>query len=109
MFFYYRAIITPEVWEPYGWYFNEYFDMVYLRHLVWFFIREKSRNYDAFNCIHTDELGEAIPWPTQREGRYYVGIGPERYKGVMARSDWETRWICPVQCRPENHSDWQYC
>ena len=53
MMMYYRAILTPEVWEPYGWYFNLYFDMVYLRHLVWFFIRERSRNYDAYSCMHT--------------------------------------------------------
>ena len=109
--FYYRVIITPEVWEPYGWYFNLYFDMVYLRHLVWFFIKERSRNYEAFNCMYTEELGETVPWPTKREGRYYVGAGPNTYKDVMTRREegWVERWTCPVECRPEGHKDWQFC
>ena len=43
--------------------------MVYLRHLVW----ERSRNYDTYDCKHKEELGERVPWPTRREGWYYVG------------------------------------
>ena len=109
--FYYRVIITPKVWQPYGWYFNLYFDMVYLRHLVWFNIRERSRNYEAYSCMHTEELGEGVPWPTRREGRYYVGAGPDRYKVWMSKREegWTEKWTCPVECRPKGHKDWQFC
>ena len=104
--------MTPEVWEPYGnsGYFNLYFDMVYLRELVWPSIRNKSRNYEAFNCMHEEELGEAVPWPSRREWKYYVGIGPEKVM-MMSRNlteKWVERWTCPDECRPEEHKDWQF-
>ena len=99
------------MWKPYEWYYNIAFDMVYLRHLVWPFIRDKSRNYDAFNCIHEDELGEAVPWPTQRIGRYYVGVGPIRYEHLIeiSQDGWEGRWTCPEECRPKDHKNWTFC
>jgi hypothetical protein len=42
---------------------------------------------------------EVFPFPTKRNGRYYIGgAGHELYPE-----------ICPIACRPPDHQDWEYC
>ena len=73
MMMYYRAILTLKVWSPYRWFFNLYFDMVYLRNLVSLLIRERSRNCEALDCmytLYTKKFVDTVPWPTRREKCY---------------------------------------
>ena len=101
----FRSIVTRDVWEPYGVYFNMFFDMVYLRHIVWPVIRSRSNIYDSYHCKNTEEMGVSQPWPTQRQGQLYVGVGPTKYN-VTARL---ANHPCPRNCRPKDHKDWQFC
>jgi hypothetical protein len=101
----FRSIITKEVWEPYGRYFNMFFDMVYLRSLVWPIIRDRSNIYDSYHCKNTEELGVSQPWPTQRQGQLYVGAGPTKYNVTVRLAN----HTCPRNCRPKDHKDWQFC
>ena len=42
-----RSIVAPGLWRQYSWpYYTEFFDMVYLRHLVWPAVRESADIFD---------------------------------------------------------------
>jgi hypothetical protein len=28
---------------------------------------------------------------------------------LIYNSSWPLDWTCPIECRPKNHSDWDYC
>jgi len=101
-----RTIVNPILVKTYSRpYFSEFFDMVFLRHLIWPFIRNYSSIYDSYNCQKHRELGVGQPWPTRRNGSLYVGSGPTKGE-VLKRLK---RVMCPVACRPGNHRDWLYC
>ena len=100
-----RSIITPELWSLYRKeYFCAYFDMVYLREVVWPVIELSTVGYDSYHCKNTD-LGYTVPFPTQRQGSLYVGSGPTKYNLMNTLA---TRQ-CPSVCRPRDHKDWLYC
>ena len=104
--YYKRTIVNPILVKTYSRpYFSEFFDMVFLRHLIWPFIRNYSSIYDSYNCQKHRELGVGQPWPTRRNGSLYVGSGPTKGE-VLKRLK---RVMCPVACRPGNHRDWLYC
>ena len=59
--------------------------------------------HDSYNCENGRLLQRStlkmFPFPTQREGRLYVGgAGAELYADK-----------CPVTCRPSENKDWEYC
>ena len=99
--------MPDRVWKIYKRYsyYSEFFDMVWLRHMLWPTIKRKSLIFDSYNCMKHRELGEGQPWPSRRSGHLYVGSGPTK-TGVIRRL---RQKICPEQCRPEQHKDWLYC
>ena len=86
-------------------YFSKYFDMVYLREIVWPVLRKRSASYDSYHCKAVSELGQSLPFPTKRKGSLYVGAGPTKYNLVNEMDKRE----CPKVCRPKDHKDWLYC
>ena len=104
-----KKLIRRKVWkkEYPGEYakFSEFFDMVWLRHLVWPSIRDHSLIFDSYTCKKHKEMGVGVPFPTRRRGHFYIGSGPTKGK-VIARLMHRT---CPVECRPPDHKNWRYC
>lgn len=59
--------------------------------------------HDSYYCsaehITRTSYVKIFPFPTKRNGSYYVGgVGQ-----VL------TPPICPEACRPPDHKDWEYC
>lgn len=59
--------------------------------------------HDSYHCknehIVKVSATSVFPFPTKRENRLYVGgAGSELYAEK-----------CPVECRPKDHLDWEYC
>lgn len=101
-----RSIINPGYWDIYKKeYFCMYFDMVYLREIVWPVIRTGSASYDSYHCQAVKELGQSLPFPTKRQGGLYVGAGPIKFNLISEMA----KHICPKVCRPRHHKDWLYC
>ena len=62
-----RSIVAPGLWRQYSWpYYTEFFDMVYLRHLVWPAVRESADIFDRHqrHCKTTQSFlfGLNFPW-----------------------------------------------
>ena len=101
-----RSIIIPGYWDIYKKeYFCMYFDMVYLREILWPVIRTGSASYDSYHCQADKELGQSLAFPTKRQGGLYVGAGPIKYNLISEMA----KHICPKVCRPRSHKDWLYC
>jgi hypothetical protein len=101
-----RFIMTNSVIHPYGDnYFSSFYDMVYLRHLVWPIIKNRSDIYDSYHCKNTEEMGISQPFPTQREEHLYVGSGPLKYNMISKMNSKG----CPKICRPVDHQNWTFC
>ena len=68
---------------------------------LWPLVRKDMVAHDAYFCNHYEPL-YTRPWPTRRhdEGRNYVG-------SVWSKD--KVRVSCPVECRPEEHKDWELC
>ena len=59
--------------------------------------------HDCYHCQNEQITKmsplKVFPFPTQRDGQYYVGgVGGELYPA-----------ICPIACRPPDHQDWEFC
>jgi hypothetical protein len=61
--------------------------------------------HDSYHCQRNELKKKSplkvLPFPTMRNGSYFVG-------GVGENSN-ETPSKCPEACRPPDHKDWEYC
>ncbi|XP_046638258.1 uncharacterized protein LOC124316386 [Daphnia pulicaria] len=78
-------------------------DQASLDRIVWPVAKYDVMAHDSYHCqnpyiVKTSVL-KVFPFPTKRNGRYYIGgAGHELYPE-----------ICPIDCRPPDHQDWEYC
>lgn len=80
-------------------------DQFLMAKLLWPYFVDHMMVHDAYKCGEADMHGRhgVRPFLTRREGQVYVGYGPT--KGT--ESTYVT--VCPEQCRPPQHPDWDYC
>jgi hypothetical protein len=74
-------------------------DQQFLNQYVYPLIRHTSLIHDSFLCNH---YKDSRPFPTKRNGDCFIG-------NPFKCSTNETFIKCPLQCRPINHTDWEYC
>ncbi|XP_064099258.1 uncharacterized protein LOC135210304 [Macrobrachium nipponense] len=81
------------------------YDQVLLRRVVWPEVTNDVLVHDSYFCGNRrfQSKHRSEPFPTRRDGRYFVGWGPLRDAELDGIS------ICPRQCRPVNHQDWILC
>ncbi|XP_042228611.1 uncharacterized protein LOC121870734 [Homarus americanus] len=80
------------------------YDQYMLATRVWPVIKNDVLQHDSYNCLREGHTG-ARPFPVKREDFQYCGWGPFKY--IERRRLSLTK--CPPECRPQNHSDWNYC
>ncbi|KAB7496591.1 hypothetical protein Anas_11174 [Armadillidium nasatum] len=78
-------------------------DQTYLKIKLWPEFNTDFIAHDSFCC---DEYNDSSPFPTRREDGKYVGAS---IFGSESPSDEIVTWECHPICRPENHTDWEYC
>ncbi len=83
--------------SPKGW------DQFFLRENVYPLIRSNSIIQDSYLCMM---YRDSIPFPTKRRGICFSAAGWRDYECFNQTSDY---FICPVECRPKDHQDWNYC
>jgi hypothetical protein len=74
-------------------------DQQFLNHYVYPLIRQTSLIQDSFLCNH---YKDSKPFPSKRNGNCFIGNPFDCSKNA-------TFYKCPIQCRPINHTDWEYC
>ena len=80
------------------------FDQALLRRIVWPEAVKNSLQHDSFSCTYQkfNAFHETHPFPTQREGQFYVGWGP-----VKGRINETGIKPCPKNCRAD--PSWTFC
>lgn len=73
-------------------------DQIFLSRYVYSLAKLNSIAHDSYSCA---KFG-GTPFPTKRKGNCFVG---DRKICNSNRSF----TICPMVCRPKNHTDWNYC
>ncbi|XP_047739361.1 uncharacterized protein LOC125178792 isoform X2 [Hyalella azteca] len=68
------------------------------------FLDEHALQHSSFHCT-SRRLGPSLPFPTQREGGFFVGNPWYRPEYCCEPLDKK----CPKPCRPPQHPDWLYC
>ncbi|XP_071535845.1 uncharacterized protein [Panulirus ornatus] len=81
------------------------YDQILLKRVVWPEVLDTVLAHDSYFCAnpHFRSRHRSVPFPTRRQGRYFVGWGPTRnheLPGVLP---------CPRVCRPPEHQDWVFC
>ena len=56
--------------------------------------------HDSYLC---KRYPGSVPWPTKRP------IEPNNYVGSVVVQNYTMKEKCPVECRPKDHKDWEYC
>ncbi|CAG0891388.1 unnamed protein product [Darwinula stevensoni] len=80
------------------------YDQAILRKVLWPATNRRMLMHDSYFCTKPEYEGPKYrPFPTRREKGDFVAIGP-RTEGAS-----EKLGKCPVECRPKNHQDWEYC
>ena len=74
-------------------------DQLFLNKYVYPLIRQTSLIHDSFLC---NRYKDSKPFPTKRNGNCFIGSTSDC--NINA-----TFLKCPVQCRPINKTDWEYC
>ncbi len=75
-------------------------DQFFLSSYVYQKIKKNSVIHDSYLCLM---YNDSEPFPTKRVGNCFVG-GENALSCIN-----ETFKDCPVQCRPQNHQDWNTC
>ena len=75
-------------------------DQEFLRWYVWPWAVYNSISHDAYYC---QDYPNTTPFPTERKIELfnYVSAYPYEIGPYVA--------VCPKECRPKNHQDWEYC
>ncbi|XP_023324060.1 uncharacterized protein LOC111698059 isoform X2 [Eurytemora carolleeae] len=68
-------------------------------------LRDFSLIHDSHGCVSGLVGANMAPYPTRRVGFTFVGYGPSWNHMMWALANSP----CPVECRPPNHQDWDYC
>lgn len=80
-------------------------DQTLLSKIFWPTVMHDVMAHDSYNCMENSynsyKLIPTYPFPTQRVNNSFVS------------DNFEGRWIvpekCPIECRPTDHQDWEYC
>lgn len=75
-------------------------DQSFLTHYVYKLILKSYVSHDSYFCKGY-ERGK--PFPEKRQGDCFVGnpYSCDPLNGIFSK--------CPIECRPFNHQDWEYC
>ncbi|CAG0892080.1 unnamed protein product [Darwinula stevensoni] len=78
---------------------DEGLDQYLLHYVLWNEAKEHFMVHASFTC---DEFvgGVTRPYPTRREGGFWLGSGTKHAPLVKE---------CPLKCRPKEHPDWVNC
>ena len=69
---------------------------------IWPLVKDDSIHHDSYFC---EKNSGSTPFPTKRDDQLrFVGC----YRPCKAVDKWKPL-ICPIACRPKNHTDWEYC
>jgi hypothetical protein len=81
-------------------------DQQFLEDYVWPKVNNNSLAFDSFYCA---KFG-GRPFPSQRQiGNFHLGCRrPCCYERIDSKTC-EIVPICPVECRPKDHQDWNFC
>ncbi|XP_069976118.1 uncharacterized protein [Penaeus vannamei] len=77
-------------------------DQEILSKILWPVAQGRMVGHDSYLC---EKYPYSVPWPTQREGGFFVGVPRFRPKYAMS----SLTQPCPEVCRPPRHRDWLYC
>lgn len=76
-------------------------DQTLLSKIFWPTVKHDVMAHDSYNCMENSNALPTYPFPTQRVNNSFVS------------DNFEGRWIvpekCPIECRPTDHQDWEYC
>ena len=76
-----QALLTKHVWKTFGG-------------------PEGCLQHDSYLC---KAFPGSVPWPTQRL------MTPCNFVGCVFKLNNTLTEKCPLECRPKNHLDWEYC
>lgn len=68
------------------------------------FSKHFQLGHASFHCTSAWLQGpKYVPFPSRRKEGEFVPIGPRTTRALNVLTK------CPVECRPRNHQDWEYC
>ncbi|XP_046450976.1 uncharacterized protein LOC124199264 isoform X2 [Daphnia pulex] len=80
-------------------------DQTLLDKIVWPAAQYDVMAHDSYHCQRNELKKKSplkvLPFPTMRNGSYFVGGVGENSNEIPSK--------CPVTCRPPDHKDWEYC
>ncbi len=84
-------------------------DQKFLKDQVFGMVRDKALIHDSYFCRFDNN---ARPFPSRRSGSCFVGDQFDCDHGLddnefMKKYGFTQK--CPLECRPSNHQDWEYC
>ena len=72
-------------------------DQDFLGQHLYKLIANNSTIHDSYHC---GRFNDSQPFPTQRTIQDHVGSYAHLKMNILK---------CPIECRPQNHKDWEYC
>ena len=76
-------------------------DQALLERYLWPWAKSLALQHDSYHC---DQFAKSHAWPSRRpeeEANNFVGAP------IALNSTLST--VCPLKCRPREHTDWKYC
>lgn len=77
-------------------------DQDFLRYYIYDRIKSNSTIHDSYFCT---KYLDSQPFPTRRQVQDYVGS----VRSALNLNRKVTIFKCPIECRPVNHKDWEFC
>ena len=79
-------------------------DQDLLKEYIWPWAKDFAMIHDSYHCT---KYNNTLPYPTQRKDGIcnFVACIPE----LKSRITFVKGNKCPIECRPKNHKDWEYC
>ena len=79
-------------------------DQDLLKEYIWPWAKDFAMIHDSYHC---SKYNDTLPYPTQRKDGIcnFVACIPE----LKSRITFVKGNKCPIECRPKNHKDWEYC
>ncbi|KAK7084321.1 hypothetical protein SK128_018624 [Halocaridina rubra] len=81
---------------------HEKVDQQILQEYMWPVVKKDVIMHDSYLC---ELFPGSLPFPSKRVNLTFVGM--RSYRELFMGDNVETP--CPVECRPPNHKDWEYC
>ena len=80
------------------------YDQFFLSHHVYHRLKPSAMIHDSYLC---NFYRDSIPFPSRRKGNCFVSTGYSFE--ICSKENVTNHFVCPVNCRPKDHKDWETC